>query len=70
MPLIQLVLILFVVGFILWAFDRFLPMQSSIRTTLNVMVIIVVSVWRLIIHGVIGNLSAIRIGKGKEEELL
>lgn len=65
MPLIQLVLVLVVVGVVLWAINRFIPMQSTIKTILNVVVIIVVIVWLLSVFGIIGNLSTIHIGKWK-----
>lgn len=63
MPLIQLVLILVVVGVILWVINRYIPMQSTIKTILNVVVVIVVILWLLSVFGLIGNLSAIRVGK-------
>jgi hypothetical protein len=63
MPLIQLVIILVVVGVILWVINAYIPMQSTIKKILNVVVIIVVIVWLLSVFGFIGNLSTIRIGK-------
>jgi hypothetical protein len=62
MPLINLIIVLVVVGVILWLINRFIPMQSTIKTILNVVVIIVVAIWVLNAFGVLGNLSAIRIG--------
>lgn len=63
MPLIQLVLVLVVVGVILWAINRYIPMQATIKNILNIVVIIVVIIWLLSAFGVIGHLSTIRIGK-------
>ena len=63
MPLIQLVIILVVVGVILWVINSYIPMQSTIKRILNVVVIIVVIVWLLSVFGFIGNLSTIRVGK-------
>jgi hypothetical protein len=63
MPLIQLVLVLVVVGVVLWVINRYIPMQSTIKKILNVVVIIVVIVWLLSVFGLIGDLSKIRIGK-------
>jgi hypothetical protein len=59
MPLIQLVIVLVVVGVILWVINSYIPMQSTIKKILNVVVII----WLLSVFGLIGNLSTIRIGK-------
>jgi len=62
MPLIQLVIVLVVVGVILWLINSYIPMQSTIKKILNVVVVIAVVVWLLSVFGVIGNISAIRIG--------
>ncbi|WP_309369137.1 Thivi_2564 family membrane protein [Rouxiella aceris] len=32
MPLVQVVVVLIVVGVLLWLVDRFIPMQSSIKS--------------------------------------
>ena len=63
MPLIQLVIILAVVGVILWLVNSYIPMQSTIKRILNVVVVIAVIIWLLSVFGVIGDISAIRIGK-------
>jgi len=63
MPLLQLVLILVVVGVILWVINSYIPMQSTIKKILNLVVVIVVILWLLSVFGLIGNLSTIRIGK-------
>ena len=62
MPLIQLVIVLVVVGVILWLINSYIPMQSTLKRILNVLVVIAVVVWLLSVFGVIGNISAIRIG--------
>jgi len=63
MPLIHLVLVLVVVGVILWVINSYIPMQSTIKKLLNVVVVICVIIWLLTVFGLIGNLSTIRIGK-------
>lgn len=63
MPLIQLIIVLVVVGLILWVINSYIPMQSTIKKILNVVVVIVLILWLLNVFGLIGNLSAIRIGK-------
>ena len=62
MPLIQLVIVLAIVGVILWLINSYIPMQTSIKKILNVVVVVAVVVWLLSVFGVIGNISAIRIG--------
>jgi protein-S-isoprenylcysteine O-methyltransferase Ste14 len=63
MPLIELVIILVVVGVILWVINSFIPMQSTIKRILNVVVVICVIIWLLSVFGLIGNISSIRVGR-------
>jgi high-affinity K+ transport system ATPase subunit B len=63
MPLIQLVIVLAVVGVILWMINSYIPMQSTIKKILNVVVVIAVIIWLLSVFGIIGSISTIRIGK-------
>jgi hypothetical protein len=63
MPIINLIIILVVVGVILWVINAYIPMQSTIKKILNAVVVIGVIVWLLSVFGVIGDISAIRIGK-------
>jgi hypothetical protein len=64
MPLIQLFEVLIVVGVLLWLVNRFIPMQSSIKSILNGVVVIVVVVWLLNVFGLLHNLTSLRVGKG------
>jgi hypothetical protein len=63
MPLIQLVIVLVVVGVILWVINNYIPMQATIKKILNAVVVIVVILWLLNVFGLIGDLSAIRVGR-------
>jgi predicted membrane protein len=63
MPLVQLVLALIVVGVALWLINRYIPMASSIKTILNVVVVVAVVVWVLQAVGMWGNLTSYRIGR-------
>jgi hypothetical protein len=63
MPLIHLVIILVVVGVILWVINNYIPMQSTIKRILNVVVVVCVIIWLLSVFGLIGNISAIHVGK-------
>ena len=64
MPLIQLSEVLIVVGVLLWLVNRFIPMQGTIKSILNGVVVIAVVLWILNILGLFHSFSAIRIGKG------
>jgi hypothetical protein len=61
MPLVQLIIILVVVGVILWVINSFIPMQSTIKSILNAVVIIAVIIWLLSVFGLIGDISRMRI---------
>jgi hypothetical protein len=61
-PLLQLVGILIVVGFLLWLVNRFVPMQHTIKGILNAVVVIVVAVWLLKAFGLWQQLSHYRVG--------
>ena len=62
-PLIQVLLTLIVVGVLLWLVNRFIPMQSTIKSILNGIVVIVIVLWLLQVFGLIGSLSNIRVGR-------
>ena len=63
MPLINLVIALIIVGVALYLINRYIPMASSIKTILNVVVVIAVCVWVLQATGVWGGLSSYQIAR-------
>jgi type IV secretory pathway TrbL component len=62
MSLLQLIVAIVLVGFLLWAINKYIPMQDKIKKILNVVVVIAVIVWLLSVFNLLGNLSTIRIG--------
>jgi hypothetical protein len=62
MPLVQVLLTLIVVGVLLWLINRFIPMQSSIKSILNAVVVIVVVLWLLQVFGLLSSLTNLRVG--------
>ncbi|MEX2260349.1 MAG: Thivi_2564 family membrane protein [Bryobacteraceae bacterium] len=60
MPLLNLVVILILVGVGLYLINNYIPMASSIKTILNVVVVVVVCVWILQVAGLWGNVSSFR----------
>lgn len=60
MGLIELILILAIVGVILWAVNRFIPMDPTFKQILNVVVLIVILVWVLSL--LVGGISVPRVG--------
>jgi predicted membrane protein len=63
MPLVNLVIALIVIGVALWLVNRFIPMASSIKAILNVVVVVAVGIWVLQAVGLWGNLSSYRLGR-------
>ena len=61
MPFIQVVVVLIIVGVLLSLVNRYIPMAASIRTILNVFVVVVVCVWVLQAIGVWGEVSSFRL---------
>jgi hypothetical protein len=62
MSLITIIVVLVVVGILLWLINAYIPMQSTIKSILNAVVIIVVVIWLLQVFGVLGSVGDIRIG--------
>ena len=61
MPLLNVVVMLIVVGVALYLINRYIPMASSIKTILNVVVVVVVCVWVLQAAGLWGNVTNLRL---------
>jgi hypothetical protein len=62
MPLIQVIMVLIVVGVLLWLVNRFIPMQGTIKSILNGVVVIAVVLWLLSVFGLFSSFSHIRVG--------
>jgi len=63
MPLINVVVVLIVTGVLLWLVNRFIPMAGSIKSILNVVVVIVVVFWLLNIFGIYNYHSMVHMWK-------
>jgi len=63
MPLLNLVVMLIVVGVGLYLINRYIPMASSIKTILNVVVVVVVCLWLLQVTGLWGSVSTFRLSR-------
>lgn len=62
MPITQFVIVIVVVGFMLWLVNRFIPMQGTIKSILNAVVVIALALWILNVLGYLHSLDHIRIG--------
>lgn len=63
MSLISLVVTLIIVGTGLYLINRYIPMASSIKTILNVVVVVMVCVWLLQAVGMWGSVNNFRLGR-------
>jgi len=61
MSLLSLIFTIVVVGVLLWVVNRFIPMDSKIRSILNAVVVIVLVLWLLNAFGVLSSLSRIHV---------
>ena len=61
MPLLTVLLVLVVAGVILWLVNTYIPMQRTIKSILNAVVVIIVVIWLLSVFGVLGNIQHLRI---------
>lgn len=61
MPLLNLVVVLIIVGVALYLINRYIPMASSIKSILNVVVVVAVCVWLLQATGLWGNVTSFRL---------
>lgn len=59
--MLTLIITLVVVGIILWAINTYIPMDSKIKTLLNVVVIIVLVLWLLSIFGILGAIDNVNV---------
>jgi predicted membrane protein len=60
MPLINIVIALVIVGVALWLINNFIPMAGSIKTILNVVVVVAVAIWVLQVIGLWGRVTSYR----------
>jgi hypothetical protein len=57
MSLLTILLIIIIAGILLWLVNTYIPMDSKIKTILNVVVVIVVIVWILKVFGIFNYLK-------------
>jgi hypothetical protein len=62
-PLVNIVLVLIVVGVLLYLINRYIPMASSIKSILNILVVVAVAVWVLQAVGLWSSISSFQVGK-------
>jgi hypothetical protein len=63
MPLLNIVVMLILVGIALYLVNRYIPMASSIKSILNIVVVVAVCVWVLQVTGLWGTVSSFRLSR-------
>jgi len=63
MDLINVIIVLMVVGVLLWLVNTYLPMQGTIKSILNAVVVIAVVLWLLRIFGLLDTLNSVIVHK-------
>lgn len=61
MSLIQLLVVIAVAGVVLWLVDSYIPMNATIKTILNIVVIIAVLIMVLNAFGVLDYMPNLRV---------
>ena len=61
MPILTIVLVLVVVGVLLWLVNNYIPMQRTIKSILNAVIVIVIVIWLLNVFGVLSSLQHLSI---------
>jgi len=60
MPLVNIVIALIIVGVALWLINNFIPMAGSIKSILNIVVVVAVAIWVLQAVGLWGRVTSYR----------
>lgn len=59
MSIISVLLTLIIVGVLLWIVNTYIPMAQSIKTIINIVVVLVVVIWLLQVFGLIGSVASL-----------
>lgn len=61
MPILTIIIVIMVVGVILWLINSYIPMQRTIKSILNAVVVIVLVIWLLKVFGVLDSLQNLTV---------
>jgi hypothetical protein len=61
MPILTVIIVLLVVGVLLWLVNTYIPMQRTIKSILNAVVVIILVIWLLNVFGILSSLKQITI---------
>ena len=63
MPLSTVLITIVAAGVLLWLVNRFIPMQSQIKSILNGLVVVVLVLWIANLYGLFQHLHQFRVGR-------
>jgi len=63
MPLIQIIVVLIVVGFLLWLVNTLIPMDAIIKKILTIVVVLAIVLWLLSAFGLLPGIGVVRVGR-------
>lgn len=62
MSVVSFIIIVALIGVIMWAVNKYIPMSPGIKTFLNIAVVVILVYWALSLIGLLPDLNAIRLG--------
>ena len=61
MPVLTIIIVILVVGVILWLINSYIPMQRTIKSILNAVVVIILVIWLLKVFGLLDSLQNLTV---------
>ncbi|UPQ80668.1 hypothetical protein M0M57_07460 [Flavobacterium azooxidireducens] len=61
MPILNILIVLIIVGFLLWVVNTYIPMDRKIKSIFNLVVVIAVIIWLLKVFGLFDSLSNVTV---------
>lgn len=61
MPILNILIVLIIVGFLLWVVNTYVPMDKKIKSIFNLVVVIAVIIWLLKVFGLFDSLSSVTV---------
>lgn len=61
MPILNILIVLIIVGFLLWVVNTYIPMDRKIKSIFNLVVVVAVIIWLLKVFGLFDSLSNVTV---------
>ncbi len=61
MPILTIIIVIMVVGVLLWLINSYIPMQRTIKSILNAVVVIILVIWLLKVFGLLDSLQNLTV---------